>query len=572
MIDRARTHWLDRAADFVLGIVAPTRLLIRQHARRMENDPDYREAFGVAARLRGYKSASHSKNHTQWPGSSPRSADAELAGDLHTMRNRSRAANRDEAVSSGITRTLVRGVVGTGLRPQACTGDDAKDEALEAVWISRKDQLSRGEGNLLHGAVQALRYGKRVEDGDYFLRPAVKGDDPLWIENIEADRVRTPADATPADSRGRIIDGVEKDGEGRVVAYWILRQHPGDSILWDTKLGSKAKQGVSSYSKKDFDRVDEASVCHDRSRVTRPGQTRGVPNCHAVMQDLRDMDLLILASLKKTQLSACLAVFLTSTSATTDILQLTAEDYGYQLSEKVEPGMMFRLFPGEKAEFLNPTAGAPDLGKFIQLLAQRIGSAIGLSYQAILRDWGGVSYSGARTIKTDDKQTFKGERFDFANHVLSWEWRIVLEDELVRGNETLLNAGVTVEELKLVDWIGDEEQWVDPQSEAAAVQMMLELQLTSPQIEAARLGRDWKAVLRDCLLAEKEETEMRAELGLPARYTSEAALETGAADKNADDHADDADDSDPANDDKKGKKAARAAFARLLRLRGKRAA
>ena len=517
----------ERAADFVLGLFAPKSARLRQHRRRMDRDGDYRTAFELGCRVRGYKAASHGKNHTQQPGASWRSADAEINNDLWTMRNRSRAANRDDALSSGITLTLVRGVVGTGLRPQARTGDDVKDEALESVWNKRKDQLSLGEGGLIHGMVQRLRYNKVVEDGEILLRPAVRvihdptgaqgspAPGPMWIENIESDRLRTPADAMPEDPMGRIVAGVEKDRDGVVKAYWILQHHPGDTILWDTKVGNQAIPFVSTFSKRYFNRCPAETVCHIRSRVTRPGQTRGVPTCHAVMQDLHDLDLLILASLKRTQVAACLSVFLTSTVDTLDLIELTAEDYGYQLDQKLEPGSIFRLFPGEKAEFLNPTAGVPDLDRFVMLLAERIGAAIGLSPQAILRKWDGVSYSGARTIKIDDRQTYRAERADFASHGLTWEWKMVMEDEILRGNDELRAAGVSLDDVSKVEWIGDEEQWVDPQSEAESIMVMLQLGLTSKQIECARLGRDFVSVLKENLQAELMERDMRDAMGLP---------------------------------------------------------
>lgn len=518
---------IDRAYRALERVAFPKRAAIREHWRKVDEDPAYRTAYEIGLRTRHYKAANHSKNHTQTPGSSPRSADAEIIGDLYTMRNRSRAANRDDALSSGITGTLVRGVVGTGLRPQARTGDDAKDEALEKVWADRKDQLSRGEGDLIHGMVQRLRYNKVVEDGEIFLHPAIETTydpngapgrpamGPLWIENIEADRVRSPADAEPADNKGRIIHGIEKDRNGVVVAYWIMNRHPGDTILWDTKVGNKAVPFASTFSKKYFNRIPADQVCHIRSRVTRPGQTRGVPTCHAIMQDLRDLDLLMLASLKRTQVAACLSAFIKSSALTTDLIELTAEDYGYQLEQKLEPGSIFRLFPGEEMDFLNPTAGVPDLDKFVLLLAKRIGSAIGLSPQAILRDWAGVSYSGARTIKTDDRQTYRGERSDFSGHALRWEWKIVMENELLVGNPDLLTVGITPADIDHIEWVGDEEPWVDPQAEAASIETMLTLGLTSKQIECARLGRDYVTVLKENLQAEMMERDMRDALGLP---------------------------------------------------------
>lgn len=509
------TAW-EKLADFAIGIVNPTRKVLRKHWRRVARDPEYRESYELGLRLRGYKSAQTGTNDTPWMNASARSADGEILGDLPSLRNRSRALNRDDAIAAGITGTMVRGVIGTGLRPQARTGSDAKDDALEAVWKQRCDHLAPADGCLPHGQQQRLRYAKRLEDGEYLLRPAISAPgEPLWIETIEAERLATPADAKPVDSKGRIVDGVEKDRFGRVVAYWVMKRHPGETLSGlNVKLGAEA-DGRSPWTKQEFDRVPHEFAYHGRSKVTRPGQTRGVPLCHPILQDLRDLDLLILATLKRTQVAACLAAFLTSDAAATDLIELTAQDYGYQLDQKLEPGMIFRLFPGESVQFLNPAGGLPELEKFIFFLARRVGTAIGLSPQAVLRAWEGVSYSGARTIKIDDRQTFRTERADFA-HSLCWEWRIVLEDELLRGNPLLLAAGVTMDDLIHVEWIGDEEQWVDPQAEAQATELMLAMGLTTLQIECARLGRDWQENIRQKLAAELLEKELREEMDLVA--------------------------------------------------------
>lgn len=487
-------RWHERVGDAVVGLFSPRSAALRRHWRRVDRDPSYRAAYETALNLRGYKSASHAKGSTPWLNASNRSADGEILGDLATLRNRSRAANRDDALASGINRTFVRGVVGTGLRPQSKAEPKAKADACEKVWYSRADRLALADGKLPHGSHQQLVYGKRREDGDVFLTAAVDGS-TLWIETVEGDRVCTPCDAVPADPAGRIVEGVEKDAFGRVVAYWILRQHPGEVVTQATKLGPKAEGWVSPWPSSSFVRVPEARVCHDRSRVTRPGQTRGVPDCHAILQDLRDLDLLMLASLKRAQIAACLAVFLTSSADASDLIELTAEDYGYSLDQKLEPGMVFRLFPGESIETAQPSATLPDIETLVLILARRIGAAVGLSPQAVLRWWDGVNYSGARTIKIDDRTTYRAERASFAETSLTWEWRTVLEHELMLGNPDLLAADVTLEDVQGVEWIGDEEQWVDPLAEADAIETMLRLGLTTLKIEAERLGRNWEELL-----------------------------------------------------------------------------
>jgi len=513
--------WLERASDAVVRLVAPRRAAIRAHHRRMERDRDYAEAFHLAARLRGYKAAATGKNATPWLHASDRSGESEVSGSVRTMRARARALTRDDSVGAGIVGTFRRGAVGTGLRPQARTKDtdparaEAKNTALETVWARHCDRLDRANG-LSHALHQGMVLERALVDGDVLLRAVTSGPGlPVWVEVIEADRIDTPTDARPADPRGRIVNGVERDGAGVPVAYWVCRVHPGDTSLHSSVLGGQSKPVSSALTTAMFDRVPVDGCFFLRHAVTRPGQSRGVLVFHACLQDLHDLDLLVLASLKRTQVAACLSLFITSGEAATDLLQLTAEDYGYQLDQTLTPGGIFRLFPGEKVEVVNPTVGAPELERFVFFLAQRAGASVGLSPQAVLRAWAGVNYSGARTIKIEDKQTMRGQRASLAE-ALTWEWEQVQQDALLRGEPELVEAGVQIEDTSAVEWIGDEEQWVDPQAETAAVEKMLALGLTTLQIECARLGRDWQDVVRQRLAAEKFEAEERARMGLEA--------------------------------------------------------
>ena len=510
----AADSWAERVGDFVVGLFSPQRALVRKHWRSVERDGDYRTAYEMALRARGYRAAKSATNNTPWLDAANRSADGELLLDLPTLRARSRSAERDDALASGIYATRRRTIVGTGNRPQARTGDTQKDDALEAVWLSRADLLFPGDGYLPHATHQQVLVSRTDEDGEVLMR-AAKADplDPVWIETIEADRLRTPSDATPQDPAGRIVDGVEKDRFGRPVAYWIARRHPGDSGT-GAKLGTLAPRTGPSLLASEFDRVPFEECYHKRSRVTRPGQTRGVPLLHACLQDLHDLDLLILAALKRTQVAACLAMFIKSDATASDLLDMTAQEYGYQLNEKIEPGMFFRLFPGEEAQFLSPNFSTPDLDKFVFMLARRIGAAVGMSAQAVLRAWDGINYSGARTIKAEDRLAVRVERADLA-HCLTWEWRVVQTDALLRGDERLLAVGVSMEDVqKPVDWIGDEEQWVDPQAEASAVETMLSLGLTTVQAECAKLGRDWQEVVRERVAYEVALRDARKAAGL----------------------------------------------------------
>jgi len=392
---------------------------------------------------------------------------------------------------------------------------------MDSLWRERRDELFRAEG-LPFAAAQRIVAGKRFEDGEIFVKMVKTSPlDPVWFELVEADRVRTPLDASPADPQGSIRAGVEKDRNGIRVAYWVSKNHPGDTTLHNT---TGNKPFAIPLGSEDFDRVPAEMVWHSR-RQSRPGQSRGEPVMHAVLQDIHDLDLLLLASLKRVQISACLAVFLKSPASMPQMLDVTAEKYGYQLDTDIEPGMIFKLQPGEEIETLVPNFPVPGLESFVFMLARRIGAALGLSWQTVLNDWSQSNYSSARTQILEERLVWAIEQNELID-CLRWIWEQVHLDAALRGDSR--SRGVSVEDIRSVQAITPAKPWIDPQKEAAATQLKLEMGLTTLQREAACLGEDWEELLMQRLLEEKREKEMREELGLgPKQKADKPELEVG---------------------------------------------
>jgi len=313
-----------------------------------------------------------------------------------------------------------------------------------------------------------------------FIKHAARGpDEPLTFELVEADRVATPLSYQPAEGH-ELRDGVERTALGVPVAYHVRKHHPGSNT-------------VTSIGKSDeYARIPK-ELCKHLRRIGRSGQTRGVPLCHAVLQELRDLDLLMLAALKRTQIAACLAAFITSKGGVDDLLPTTADKYGYQLDQDIEPGMLFKLDPEESIQTLIPNFPTPELVPFIVAIARRIGAAVGVSWQVVLRDFGDSTYSSARTDLLETRQTYTDERSWFAEDPLGWLWHEVMADGLLRGDQRLW--GVTPADIGLVAWIGNGWKWVDPLKEAKAVETALKAGLTTLQYELAQLGLDWEEVI-----------------------------------------------------------------------------
>ncbi len=489
--------WLDRAIDKVVAIKWPRRAWTRNHFRRMSVDDEYARSTFKMLEMRGYRNARSTTTATPWSGSR-KSADAEILHDRKNLVSRSREVNRDDPLGAGITGTFVTNTIFKGSDPQARTGNDDWNLALEAIWKARADHLYPADRLTYHEA-QQLSFRKALEDGDVLIKKARTGpEQSLWLEIIETDRIATPQDLT---SNKLIREGVERDEFGHIVAYWVQRTHPGDILT------------MTVQSARGFVRVDARDAVLLKE-TDRPGQTRGVPLFHAILQDLRDLDLLMLASLKRTQIAACLAVFIKSNMPVDDILDVTAEKYGYRLDDTIEPGMIFKLFPDEEAQFLNPNFPPAPMMDFIITIARRIGAALGMSWQVVLKDFSNSNFSSARADLLETRAVYLAYHAWLVEKLYNWEWATVMEEAALEGDVRL--AGIPPEARMMVTWSRPGWRWVDPVKEAKGVEIKLKNHLSCWRDEIAAFGGpNWEEVFLQCVKEEKFWNQARIDANLP---------------------------------------------------------
>lgn len=480
----------NRLTDWALSIFSPERFAVRRHEARMDEDAAYRSTWMERQeRLFAYRAAGLSATATPWMDDD-RDVNKHIRESARLLRGRSQELNRDDPVGTGLTNTFVDNVVGTGIRPQAQTGDDKLNERIESVWSDRRDHLFQAD-HLTYAEGQQLLFRKLLEDGDVLRKAVKQPGEPIWFETVEASRV-----CTPMGEESRIGDGVERDSVGRPVAYWVLK-------------GGSGSAGI--LQKANFERVP-VQFARLYKRTERPGQTRGVPLFHAVLQDMRDFDLLMLASLKRTQIGACLTGIITSDKRLTDTTQAKEEKYGYISKASLEPGRFWKAYPGESVTFTAPNFPTPELGAFIVAIARRIGAALGVSWQLVLRDFSNSSYSSARTDLLQSQITFTRYQRHLVETVLNWEWTTVLEDAKYEADPRL--SGVPAAVFRQVHWIPAGWDWVDPRNQAQATQLMLNMGATTLQQVCGSRGLDWEEVLKQRVTERKREQELVEAAGL----------------------------------------------------------
>ena len=210
-----------RAAPLPAG-VTPEKL----HAQK---------ALSVAMALAGgYSGASRSRPGLRHFNPPATDADDDTAGDLPTLRARSRDLVRNAPLAGGALNTMVTNVVGTGLSMQsridgAALGldDDAANawqRAAEREWLlwSESRLCDATQAQDFYG-LQSLAFRSALESGDVLaVTPTIRRQDwpyTLAVQLIEADRLCNPDHKGDTDRR---VAGVDMDEFGAPVRLSLI--------------------------------------------------------------------------------------------------------------------------------------------------------------------------------------------------------------------------------------------------------------------------------------------------------------------------------------------------------------
>jgi len=208
-------NWIDRA----VSLVSP-----RTGLRRAR----YRTAMEVLRR--GYEGAKIGRRTDGWvtPGTG---ANTEIAAALPRLRDRTRDLVRNNPYAAKAVQAVVSNLVGTGIVARARSGDADLNDRADALWM-RFTALCDADGRTDFHGQQALVVRAMAESGECLvrLRPRRSGDGldvPLQLQVLEADHLDTTRAGDVAGG-GFIHQGIEFDGLGRRIAYWLFPVHPGE--------------------------------------------------------------------------------------------------------------------------------------------------------------------------------------------------------------------------------------------------------------------------------------------------------------------------------------------------------
>ena len=331
--------------------------------------------------------------------SNSKSADAELAPALRTLRDRSRELARNDSYVKRYLALLSANVVGTkGIRLSCKARDDngqldlVGNQIIErefARWCKKANCTVTGKLSFIDA--QKLFIETLARDGEFLVKHVKTKDNPFnySIQFIEADHLDEELTEI-AGNNNKIRMGVECSPVGRPLAYHLFKNHPYDT-------DSYASPGQK------YIRIPADEMIHAYMQE-RPEMTRGVPWTATAMDKIHTLNGYRQAELTASRLAACKMGFYTSPGGDGYV----GEDYEdtYSPIMEAEPGTFEQLPSGMDFKSFEPNHPTSAFDAFEKAILRGISSGLNISYHSLANDLSSVNYSSIRAGSLEDRAQF----------------------------------------------------------------------------------------------------------------------------------------------------------------------
>lgn len=452
---------------------------------------------------RAYAGAAMNRLTSDWNSLST-SADSEILTSLTALRARSRQMVRDNAHARNAVRIVQNNVVGTGIGVQSQVSNargkliDAVNSLIEEKWAEWCDKSTCHTAGLL-GFPEMMRLimAQLVEAGEVLVRkvrrPFGGGRVSLALEILEADRLMDQWQTARAPNGNSIRMGVEVDEWGRPQAYWFHPTHPGDYQF-------------SSFVPSKFIRVPADEVIH-LYIVERWPQTRGVPWFHAVLRRINDMKGYSDAEIVAARASANIVGFIKAPepSPGDDV------SFGQRVIDS-EPGTFRQLMPGEDFVGFNPSRPNAALEPFMRFMLREMAAGVGVSYEALSRDYSQSNYSSSRLSLLDDRDLWRVLQGWLIRNFVSQVYREWLNQAVISGELNIPDFFSNRAKYEKVRFKPRGWSWIDPTKEVSAFRSAVRagFMTVSDVIAQTSGGQDAEDVFK----SRRQELDMMDELDL----------------------------------------------------------
>ena len=260
---------------------------------------------GIKAVFGHYEAAKNQFFRSWLPGSLQAARFDYTPSSRRELQRKSRYWERNNALVQRLADLFEEYTVGVGIGFYPASDDKEWNDQARAYWVEWElyaDFYSSCGFNIL----QQLAARALVFDGEAFFILTHDDDGRPQVQMLEADRCSTPDDRRQEEGSS-VVDGVAIDDAGRPTGYWFSEDVTGSGV-----------------AKKSWRLVPREFVVHI-FEASRPGQYRGIPMLHAVLNDIHDLDDLQIMESKAARDGAEITNVIKNKSGTADVGDLIAQ-------------------------------------------------------------------------------------------------------------------------------------------------------------------------------------------------------------------------------------------------------
>jgi lambda family phage portal protein len=453
----------------------------------------------AAIATRAFDGADRGRRGMHWNARGT-SANEELYGGLATLRARSRDLVRNNAWANRAVRAITTRVIGTGIRARLPPGEVAQTWGW---WAGSPACDAEGRNNFY--GIQARAMRSVIESGEILVRKVLTSEPrmPLRLQLLEPDFLDETKDGPVPGSDHYQVQGIEFDGRGVRVGYWIFRNHPGDRYARDNW-------------KSDF--VPASDILHV-FRDERPGQVRGLPWGYSSFLRLRDWDQYVDAELMRKKVASALVGFVHDiageavppTSSTTDNPP-EVQDF--------EPATWETLPAGKTIEFSHPPV-TDGFDEFASAMLREIATAYGITFEMISGDYSKVNFTSGRM-----------GRLEVAAEMATWQQTIAINGICLGvwrwfSEVATLSGTIRTRRPPPPDrWIAPQTEMIDPGREVAARIARVRAGFSTLSDEIMADGEDPDAMLAQHAADDQTLDDLKLTLDTDPRKIAAAAAGT----------------------------------------------
>ncbi len=412
--------------------------------------------------------------------------DAELRTRIRTIRNRIRELGRNNPYARRFLQALENNVFDHhGITLQNRSGDwvnirdpktkkthaefkldEMANRLVETAWADWcRDPLV--SGNMTLNATARLILTNTARDGDTltkFLRGPQFNKYGFAVQIFESDIIddyrndRIVGQGPQPYSGNQVRMGIEVNPYMRTVAYWLLKNYPGDWLYWPS-------EGLWSdrFAAND-ERTGAPNFIHLllKDRIT---QVRGVSWLVTAANAMQMLDGFDEAAITAARVGAAKMGFFER--PVPDGQPYTGEEDKQGNTEMdAEPGAFEELPYGTSFKPWEPAYPSEAYAPFVKACLRRIASGLGMSYNLLSSDLENVNYSSIRAGVLDEREQWKAIQTWFIDRWLRPVFEQWLESAMLSGQVNLPFAKFA--KFNTPTFIPRRWAWVDPMKDVQA--------------------------------------------------------------------------------------------------------